>query len=244
MLNIGTKVFVKYLFKDDRPGAQKSPGFIEREYGYVMRYEDNGYYLILHEDDLAYRDDEAETYGVYIHEDEMVNIDTYRPKFKIGDKVKICAPTEHDTNYYTPGWMYEMRNHIGDVVTIASCNGYPNCYRVKENKWVWEDVSFEPLSTFVGFEKVGGIMLETGTEVFLKKIFKDDNRPTRLLSGREILSSFSISCRKAFITEHIGRGYYSVSNDKDGWNTIGVVHEDEVVNMDTYEPKFKVGDMV
>lgn len=87
-------------------------------------------------------------------------------------------------------------------------------------------------------------MLTVGTEVFIKKVFKDENRPTRLPSGREILTSYGISCRKAFITEHIGRGYYSVSNDKDGWNTIGVVHEDEVVNMETYKPKFKVGDMV
>lgn len=87
-------------------------------------------------------------------------------------------------------------------------------------------------------------MLTVGTEVFIKKVFKDENRPTRLPSGREILTSYGISCRKAFITEHIGRGYYSVSNDKDGWNTIGVVHEDEMVNMETYKPKFKVGDMV
>lgn len=87
-------------------------------------------------------------------------------------------------------------------------------------------------------------MLDVGTEVFIKKVFKDENRLTRLPSGREILTSYGISCRKAFITEHIGRGYYSVSNDKDGWNTIGVVHEDEVVNMETYKPKFKVGDMV
>lgn len=87
-------------------------------------------------------------------------------------------------------------------------------------------------------------MLEVGTEVFIKKVFNDKNRPTRLPSGREKLTSYSISCRKAFITEHIGRGYYSVSNDKEGWNTIGIVHEDEMVNMETYEPKFKVGDMV
>ena len=87
-------------------------------------------------------------------------------------------------------------------------------------------------------------MLEVGTEVFIKKVFRDENRPKRLLSGREIITSYNISCRKAFINEYIGQGYYSVSNDKDGWNTIGIVHEDEMVNMDTYEPKFKVGDMV
>ena len=87
-------------------------------------------------------------------------------------------------------------------------------------------------------------MLDVGTKVFIKKVFNDENRPTRLPSGREKLTPYSISCSKAFITEHIGRGYYSVSNDKDGWNILGIVHEDEMVNMETYEPKFKVGDMV
>lgn len=87
-------------------------------------------------------------------------------------------------------------------------------------------------------------MLEVGTEVFIKKVFRDDNRPKRLLSGREITTSYTISCSKAFISEHISQSYYSVSSDKDGWNTLGIVHEDEMVNMETYEPKFKVGDMV
>lgn len=87
-------------------------------------------------------------------------------------------------------------------------------------------------------------MLEVGTEIFIKKVFKDDNRPTRLPSGRELLTSYSISCSKAFINEHIGQSYYSVSSDKDGRNTLGIVHEDELVNMDTYKPKFQVGDMV
>ena len=87
-------------------------------------------------------------------------------------------------------------------------------------------------------------MLDIGTEVFIKKVFKDENRPTRLPSGRKVTTSYTASCSKAFINEHIGQGYYSVSNDKDDWNTLGIVHEDEMVNMDTYRPKFKVGDMV
>lgn len=49
-------------------------------------------------------------------------------------------------------------------------------------------------------------MLDIGSEVFIKKVFKDENRPTRLPSGREILTSYGILCSKAFITEHIGQG--------------------------------------
>lgn len=87
-------------------------------------------------------------------------------------------------------------------------------------------------------------MLDVGTEVFIKKVFKDNNRPTRLPSGREMLTSYSISCRKAYINEYIGQGYYSVSSDQDGRDTLGIVHEDEMVNMEIYRPEFKVGDMV
>ena len=91
MLNIGTKVFIKNLHKEDRPETQqqcrRGLRFIKCEYGYVVDYGDNGYYLVAHEDDMNYHEGEAREYGVYIHEDEMVNMDTYRPKFKIGDKV-------------------------------------------------------------------------------------------------------------------------------------------------------------
>lgn len=151
MLNIGTKVFVKYLFKDDRPRAQRSPGYMQCEYGYIVSYEENGYYLVAHEDDYIYHEDDLTEYSVYIHEDEMVNMDTYQPKYKVGDKVRICEPTEHEKRYYLPGWMCAMHNYIGDVVTIESCKGRPNCYRVKENLWVWEDVNLKPLCKFVGF---------------------------------------------------------------------------------------------
>lgn len=143
MLNIGTKVFVKNLYKEDRPESQQNPGYMRCEYGYIAHIADNGYYLVIHEDD--------KDCAVYIHEDEMVNMDTYRPKYNKGDKVRICAPTKHDMRHYLPGWMYEMHNHIGKVVTIESSSGRPNCYRVKENLWVWEDVNLRPLCEFVGY---------------------------------------------------------------------------------------------
>ena len=120
MLNIGTKVFIKNLHKEDRPETQqqcrRGLRFIKCEYGYIVDCADNGYYLVAHEDNMNYHEGEAREYGVYIHEDEMVNMDTYKPKFKIGDKVRICEPTEHDRKHYLVGWMYDMR------VYRASCN--------------------------------------------------------------------------------------------------------------------------
>lgn len=155
MLNIGTKVFVKNLYKEDRPDTpqQRRQGlrFITCEYGYIVDCANNGYYLVVHEDDMTYHENEAEEYGVYIHEDELVNMDTYQPKYNKGDKVRICAPTEHKKRHYLPGWIHKMHNHIGKVVTIESSSGRPNCYRVKENTWVWESTNLEPLCEFVGF---------------------------------------------------------------------------------------------
>jgi len=100
---------------------------------------------------MNYHEGEAREYGVYIHEDEMIDMDTYQPKYKAGDKVRICEPTEHEKACYLAGWMYEMCNHIGKVVTIESSSGRPNCYRVKENSWVWEDVNLRPLCGFIGY---------------------------------------------------------------------------------------------
>lgn len=155
MLNIGTKVFIKHLYKEDRPETQQQRRqglrYIICEYGYIVDCADNGYYLVAHEDDMIHHEDDVEEYGVYIHEDEMVNMDTYKPKFKIGDKVRICEPTEHDRKHYLVGWMYDMRECIGQVVTIESCLSRPNCYRVKENKWAWEGTNLEPLCEFVGY---------------------------------------------------------------------------------------------
>ena len=151
MLNIGTKVFVKNLYKEDRPESQQNPGYMRCEYGYIIGYADNGYYLVVHENDYIYPEDDLTEYSVCIHKDEMVNMDTYQPKYNKGDKVRICEPTEHDMRHYLPGWMYEMRNHIGKVVTIESSSGRPNCYRVKENSWVWEGTNLEPLCEFVGY---------------------------------------------------------------------------------------------
>lgn len=79
MLNIGTKVFIKKLYKEDRPETQQQRrrglSFIECEYGYIVDCADNGYYLVAHEADVTYHEDEVEEYGVYIHEDELVNMD-------------------------------------------------------------------------------------------------------------------------------------------------------------------------
>lgn len=100
---------------------------------------------------MNYHEGEAREYGVYIHEDEMIDMDTYQPKYKAGDKVRICEPTEHEKACYLAGWMYEMCNHIGKVVTIESSSGRPNCYRVKENSWGWEDVNLRPLCGFIGY---------------------------------------------------------------------------------------------
>ena len=86
-------------------------------------------------------------------------------------------------------------------------------------------------------------MLDVGTKVSIQKLYKDD-RPTHLPSGRKIRTSYTTSCSMQYISEYIGQGYYTVKHGEYSMDVSGIVHEDEMVNMETYEPKFKVGDMV
>lgn len=68
MLNIGTKVFIKNLHKEDRPETQQQHRqglrYITCEYGYIVDCADNGYYLVAHEDDMIHHEDDVEEYGV------------------------------------------------------------------------------------------------------------------------------------------------------------------------------------
>ena len=65
---------------------------------------------------------------------------------KIGQKVKIEPISEYKKQYYPWGWVPEMDNHVGQIVTITGYvdEEYPDyigrqeCYTVKENIWTWD----------------------------------------------------------------------------------------------------------
>ena len=140
MLDVGTKVFIKPLFKNGRPEPTGKEYNMQKCNAVIKGIIGNGYYMVAHHT----------TSGV-IHEDELVNMETYEPRYKPGDKVRICRVTHSQEQLYIPCWVDDMSGYIGRVVTIERQLTYPHCYKVKENSFSWEDISFEPICTFIGY---------------------------------------------------------------------------------------------
>ena len=82
MLDVGTKVFVKILFKEDRPDDTRHNLYSNTYFGTILEQLGNNYYLV------GANVSDNSTSGV-IHEDEMVNMDLYKPKFEVGEVVRI-----------------------------------------------------------------------------------------------------------------------------------------------------------
>lgn len=64
-----------------------------------------------------------------------------KPKFKVGDKVRILDGSK--IIGYTGGWGHGMKRHIGEIATIKSitkCWGTPDyCYRLEEFSYIWDE---------------------------------------------------------------------------------------------------------
>lgn len=113
MIPNGTHVYIKPLFKTDRPRHENcndtdhNRASIERYKGYVKEHYQNGYYIV--------QGEYAPRNSLYIiHEDEMVNLATHTNKYKIGDKVEIMPLNEHQKALYPPNWIYEMDEYVGN----------------------------------------------------------------------------------------------------------------------------------
>lgn len=60
-------------------------------------------------------------------------------KFKVGDKVKVAHRV-----YTRPGWVSDMDEWLGKVLTIDMVFRDSGIYLVKENSWNWCDEMLEP----------------------------------------------------------------------------------------------------
>lgn len=150
MIPNGTHVYIKPLFKTDRPrhdncnDTDHNRASIERYNGYVKEHYQNGYYIV--------QGEYAPRNSLYIiHEDEMVNLATHTNKYKIGDKVEIMPLNEHQKVLYPPKWILDMDEYVGDVVTIETIMETPDHYGVKENCWTWHASNLEPDITYTGY---------------------------------------------------------------------------------------------
>lgn len=65
---------------------------------------------------------------------------------KINQKVKIEPISEQEKEYYPWGWVDNMDDYVGEIVTISThvdeqypyYIGHQECYTVKENIWTWD----------------------------------------------------------------------------------------------------------
>jgi len=150
MIPNGTHVYIKPLFKADRPrhencnDTERKRDSIEQYKGYIKEHYQNGYYIV--------DSRRGATNDLYIiHEDEMVNLETHKNKYKIGDKVEIMPLNEHEKALYPPRWISDMDEHVGDIVTIETIMESPDHYGVKENCWTWHASNLEPDITYTGY---------------------------------------------------------------------------------------------
>ena len=150
MIPNGTHVYIKPLFKTDRPrhencnDTERKRDSIEQYKGYIKEHYQNGYYIV--------DSRRGATNDLYIiHEDEMVNLETHKNKYKIGDKVEIMPLNEREKELYPPLWISDMDEHVGDIVTIETIMESPDHYGVKENCWTWHASNLEPDITYTGY---------------------------------------------------------------------------------------------
>lgn len=152
MLEVGTKVFINYVFRRHRPSPTGYEINLERCYGTVKSIIDDAYYEIRVVDKVT-----GETVCGCFHRYEFVNLGHNEPKYRVGDMVRICDMSEGEKKKYPPGWCSEMDEYIGQTVHVRghvdrTCyvdrNDY---YQLEGNTWVWDASNIEPTNEFVGY---------------------------------------------------------------------------------------------
>lgn len=146
MLEIGTKVFINYVFRRHRPRPTGYEINLERRYGTVKSLNDDGYYEISVVDNVT-----GETLSGCFHRYELVNLGHDEPVYRVGDMVRICDMSEEDKQNYPPGWRPEMGEYIGQTARVKSHVNRDNGYKLEGNDWVWYVSNLKPAIEFVGY---------------------------------------------------------------------------------------------
>lgn len=146
MLEIGTKVFINYVFRRHRPSPTGYEMNLERCYGTVKSLIHDEYYEISVVDKVT-----GETVCGCFHRYEFVNLGHNEPKYRVGDMVRICDMSEEDKRNYPPGWRDDMGEYIGQTARVKSHVNRDNFYKLEGNDWVWYTSNLKPISEFVGY---------------------------------------------------------------------------------------------
>ena len=148
MLDVGTNVYVKRLLKDDRPLSFEHSDDFERDAGFIKQKLDNDYFLV--EDHIFQR-------RCIAHKDELIDMSTYKQRYKVGDEVRIRQVREQVKEAFSdiiyPD-MYDdkssryngQRARIEHVMKL-----YPDMYLLEGMPGVWHIMNLAPPYEFVGY---------------------------------------------------------------------------------------------
>lgn len=146
MLDVGTTVYIKKLFKEDRPELPEHSTGYERESGYIRQDLGDDYYLVesIIDDTMC-----------VAHKDELIDMTTYENRYKLGDEVRICQASEKEKEAF-PKYIEEYVDlsvrYNGQVTRIEYVmNLIPDMYLLEGLPGVWHVMNLEPVSEFVGF---------------------------------------------------------------------------------------------
>lgn len=148
MLEVGVAVYVKTLFKEDRPELPEHSAGYEHESGYIRQDLGDDYFLVesIIDDTMC-----------VAHKDELIDMTTYKNRYKLGDEVRICQASEKEKEKeaipkYIEEYVDLSARYNGQVTRIEYVmNLIPDMYLLEGLPGVWHIMNLEPVSEFVGF---------------------------------------------------------------------------------------------
>lgn len=148
MLEVGTTVYIKKLFKDNRPELPAHSADYEQEAGYVMEDLGDGYYLVKH---IIFDK------WCVVHEDELIDMTTYKRRYRLGDEVRIRQASEQEKEAFSD--IINVEKYVdlsvrynGQIARIDYVmSAHPDVYMLEGFPGVWHIMNLEPTYEFIGY---------------------------------------------------------------------------------------------
>ena len=148
MLEVGVAVYVKTLFKEDRPELPEHSAGYERKSGYIRQDLGDDYFLVesIIDDTMC-----------VAHKDELIDMTMYKNRYKLGDEVRICQAGEEEKHSYSniiniEKYVDLSPRYNGRATYIEHImNSYPDMYLLEGLPGVWNASNLKPTIEFVGF---------------------------------------------------------------------------------------------
>lgn len=127
MLDVGTNVYVKRLLKDERPLSFEHSDDFERDAGFIKQ------------------------------KDELIDMSTYKQRYKVGDEVRISQVSEQVKESFSDIIYPNMHDdkisrYNGQRVRIEHVMKlYPDMYLLEGMPGVWHIMNLEPPYEFIGY---------------------------------------------------------------------------------------------